>query len=401
MKIALFANTDWYLYNFRLSTALRLRSLGADVVMVSPPGEFGARFAEHGIRWRTLPMNRSSLNPVREALVLRKLTQLLAAEGPDLLHSFTVKCAVYGAVAARTAKVPAIVNAVAGMGYVFTSDDIKARALRPIVSTLMRQTLGHGNSRIILQNPDDAELFAALRLAPADKVRLIRSSGVDVERFSPAMRDPAARHPLRVLLAARLLWEKGIREYADAAALLRREGRDIEFLLAGMPDPGNPRSVPRAQVERWQQQGTLEWLGHVDDMAALMRRCDVVALPSYYREGVPKSLIEGAASGLALVTTDLPGCREVVAEHGSDGLHVEPRSAQSLARALARLDDDRQLLHRLGVQARERSLRHFDQRSVVDKTVEVYNELLPAPLQDAEPRRWDVERNRAIRASMN
>lgn len=382
MKIALFANTDWYLYNFRLSTALRLRSLGAEVVVVSPPGDFGARFAEHGIRWLTLPMNRSSLNPLREALVLQALTRLLVSEKPDLLHNFTAKCAVYGALAARMARVPATVNAVAGMGYVFASDSMKAQALRPIVTGLMRQSLSHGNSRVILQNPEDAEMFAALRLAPRYKVRLIRSSGVDTALFSPTGDEADASQPLRVLLAARLLWEKGIREFAEAAALLRQQGRRIEFLLAGTPDPGNPGSVPQAEVEHWQQQGVLKWLGHVDRMPELLRTVDVMALPSYYREGVPKSLIEGASSGLALVTTDLPGCREVVSEHGVDGLHVEPRSAESLASALARLDDDRQLLRRLGSQARSRALQHFDHRGVIQETIDVYNELLVTPLPE-------------------
>jgi len=383
MKIAFFANTDWYLYNFRLSTALKLRSLGVDVLMISPPGDFGPRFAEHGIRWLTLPMDRGSLNPVSEAGTLQALIRLLRSERPDLLHNFTVKCAVYGALAARMSKVPAVVNAVAGMGYVFTSDSMKARVLRPIVSDLMRRTLAHGNSRIILQNPDDAGMFAALQLAPAEKIRLIRSSGVNTERFCPAPRDPHSQRPLRVVLAARLLREKGIGEFAGAAALLQRQGRRIEFLLAGMPDSGNPHSVAREEVERWQEQGTLQWLGHVDDMATLMCQADVMALPSYYREGVPKSLIEGAASGLALVTTNLPGCREVVAEDGLDGLHVEPRSAESLAQALARLDDDRELLRRLGERARERALQHFDQRKVIQETIDVYNELLRMPLHAA------------------
>lgn len=383
MKIALFANTDWYLYNFRLSTALRLQSLGVEVVMASPPGDFGARFAEHGIAWRTLPMDRSSLNPLREAQVLQALVRLLSSERPDLLHNFTVKCAVYGALAARMARIPAVVNAVAGMGYVFTSAGVKARALRPIVSDLMRRTLSSGNSRVVLQNPDDVDMFNALRLAPPEKIRLIRSSGVDTARFCPAARDPGVRRPLRVLLAARLLWEKGVGEFAEAAAMLRQQGRDIEFLLAGTPDPGNPRTVPLAQVESWHRQGALRWMGHVDDMPALMCGADVMVLPSYYREGVPKSLIEGAASGLALVTTNLPGCREVVAEHESDGLHVEPRNARSLADALARLDDDRALLQRLGRRARERALQHFDQRQVIQKTIDVYNELLQSPLADA------------------
>jgi glycosyltransferase involved in cell wall biosynthesis len=379
MKFIFFANTDWYLYNFRLSTALHLKSLGADVVMVSPPGDFGARFAEHGIRWLRLAMDRASLNPAREALTLRRLVRLLKHERPDLLHSFTVKCAVYGALAARAANVPAVVNAIAGMGYVFTSDQMKARVLRPMVRTLMRGTLGGGHSRVILQNPDDAEAFAASRLVPPDRIRVIRSSGVDTQRFRPAPRLEQERRPLRILFAARLLWEKGVREFVDAAGMLRQEGRDIEFILAGMPDPGNPRSVAPEEVEQWQRDGLVTWLGHVDDMPALLHSVDVMALPSYYREGVPKCLIEGAASGLALVTTDLPGCREVVARHGVDGLHALPRDARSLAERLARLDDDRELLQRLGARARNKALAEFDERLVIARTVEVYDELLREP----------------------
>jgi len=379
MKIAFFANTDWYLYNFRLTSALRLQSLGVEVVMVSPPGDFGARFAGHGIRWLTLPMDRASLNPVRETWLLGQLVRLLQRERPDLLHNFTVKCAVYGSVAARLATVPAIVNAVAGLGYVFTADHAKARMLRPVVTTLMRRTLANGNSRIILQNPDDADAFAKLRLAAPEKIRLIRSSGVDTERFRPVVREDDPYRPLKVLLAARLVWEKGIREYVDAAIQLRAQGRKIELLLAGTPDAGNPRSVLRHEVEAWHRDGLLQWLGHVEDMAQLLGQVDVMALPSYYREGVPKSLIEGAACGLALITTGLPGCREVVTEHGVDGLRVEPRCAKSLAEALAQLDDDRSLLRRLGLQAREQALRNFDERIVIQKTIDVYGELLCMP----------------------
>lgn len=377
MKFVFFANTDWYLYNFRLPAALQLKARGDEVVMLSPPGEFGARFADHGIRWVTLAMDRASLNPAREALTVSALVRVLRAERPDLLHNFTVKCAVYGALAARLAGVPAVVNAVAGMGYVFTSDRPKARALRPIVSALMRGTLGAGRTRLILQNPDDADAFVSSRMVPSRMIRVIRSSGVDTTRFRPAAGAPGER-PLRVLLAARLLREKGIGEFAEAAALLRQQGRRIDCLLAGTPDPGNPHSVPREDVERWQQQGLLEWLGHVDDMPALMSSVDVMALPSYYREGVPRSLIEGAASGLALVTTDLPGCREVVTRHGIDGLHVQPRDAASLAVSLMQLDDDRELLRRLGENARRKALAEFDERLVIARTLEVYAELLDA-----------------------
>lgn len=376
MKFVLYANTDWYLYNFRLSTAKQLLSEGHEVVMLSPPGEFGERFSDHGLRWVQLRMDRSSLNPLREAVVLRDLTRVLRDERPDLLHNFTVKCAIYGALAARAAGVPAVVNAVAGMGYVFASDRMLARTLRPMVKLLMRGTLGRGQSRLILQNPDDADAFVRARLVPEQHIRVIRSSGVNLERFVPIVPDPEPR-PLRVLLAARLLWEKGIGEYIEAARMLKAQGRNIEFVIAGSPDPGNPRSVSREQAQRWVADGLVDWRGHVDDMPSLMRSMDVIALPSYYREGVPKSLIEAAACGLAVITTNLPGCREVVSEHGVDGLHVEPRCAHSLAERIAQLDDDRALLRRLGDCARRKAMEHFDEQMVIRRTIEVYDELLP------------------------
>lgn len=376
MKFVFYANTDWYLYNFRLSTALRLKEHGHDVVMLSPPGDFGLRFADHGLRWIRLAMDRASLNPLREAATLHALTRVLRAERPDLLHNFTVKCAVYGALAARAARVPAVVNAVAGMGYVFSSDAALARTLRPMVKLLMRGALGGEGSRLILQNPDDAEVFVRARLVPERHIRVIRSSGVNLSRFQPPQRQQEVRQPLRVLLAARLLREKGVGEYVEAARRLRADGRDIQCVLAGTPDPGNPRSVSHAEVEQWAREGVVDWRGHVDDMPGLMRTIDVMALPSYYREGVPKSLIEAAACGLAIVTTDLPGCREVVREHGVDGMHVAPRDAGSLAAVLAQLDDDRTLLSRLGARARENAMQHFDERMVIGKTIEVYDELL-------------------------
>jgi len=378
MKFVFYANTDWYLYNFRLSTALRLKSEGHDVVMLSPPGEYGERFESHGLRWIQLAsMDRASLNPLREAATIRDLTRVLKHERPDLLHNFTVKCAIYGAIAARAAGVPAVVNAVAGMGYVFSSERMLARSLRPIVKLLMRGTLGGKGTRLILQNPDDADAFVRARLVPQQQIRVIRSSGVNLERFLPV--DPYAEaRPLRVLLAARLLWEKGIGEYIESARLLRAQGRTIEFVIAGSPDPGNPRSVSREQAESWVAEGLVDWRGHVEDMPALMRSMDVIALPSYYREGVPKSLIEAAACGLAVITTNLPGCREVVSEHGVDGLHVEPRCARSLAECIAQLDDDRLLMRRLGECARAKAMEHFDEQMVIRRTIEVYDELLPA-----------------------
>ncbi|MGY0611542.1 glycosyltransferase family 4 protein [Luteimonas sp. A501] len=377
MKLVLFANTDWYLYNFRRSLALALQAHGYDLLLISPPGPYGEKLRALGLRWEPVPMDRRSLNPLREARLLAWLVSLFRRERPALVHGFTIKCAVYGSLAARLAGVPARVNAVAGMGYVFTSNDTKARVLRPLVRALLRTALDGDNARLILQNPDDVALFEAAGLVDRDHVRLIPGSGVDCSRFvaRDGARDPA--RPLRVLLAARLLWDKGLAEFVEAARQLQGEGRAIEFLLAGDPDPGNPAAVPEATVRGWAEEGVVQWLGHVDDMAGLFASVDVVVLPSY-REGLPKGLIEAAACALPLVTTDVPGCREVVSD-GVDGLLVPVRDAGALAAAIARLHDDPELAARLGTAARGKALAEFDEKIVIERTMAVYRELLPTP----------------------
>jgi glycosyltransferase involved in cell wall biosynthesis len=372
MKTILFANTDWYLWNFRRSFALALRDAGHEVLLISPDGPYGEKLRELGLRWQPVPMDRRSLNPLPEAVLLLHLFRLFREEMPALVHGFTIKCAVYGSLVARLAGVPARVNAVAGMGYVFISHSLKARLLRPLVRSLLKLALGGHNARLILQNPDDVALFQRAGLVDASQVRLILGSGVDCSRFLP---DPDRQTGvrLRVLLPARLLWDKGLAEYVQAARLLRAEGRQIDFLLAGDPDPGNPAAVPEPEVRGWVDEGIVEWLGQVNDMPSLLRSVDVVALPSY-REGLPKGLIEAAASGCALVTTDVPGCREVVT-HDVDGLLVPVREGEALARAIARLQDDPKLRARLAEAGRRKAMERFDERIVVRETLAVYREL--------------------------
>jgi glycosyltransferase involved in cell wall biosynthesis len=240
----------------------------------------------------------------------------------------------------------------------------------------LRYALGGEGARLILQNPDDIAMFAQARLVKPEVVRLIPGSGVDCSRFTPAARDarePAAR--FRVVLPARLLWDKGLAEYVEAARLLRDRGEAIDFLLAGEPDPGNPAAVPEAAIRGWVDEGLVQWLGQVKDMPGLFRSVDAVVLPSY-REGLPKGLIEAAACALPLVTTDVPGCREVVTD-GEDGLLVPVRNAPALADAIARLRADPALCQRLGAAARRKALSQFDERSVVERTLGVYRELIP------------------------
>jgi hypothetical protein len=210
LKVVLFANTDWYLYNFRLSLALALREAGYDLLLISPPGPYGDKLREQGLRWEPLPMDRRSLNPFRELTLFWILWRLFRRERPDLVHGFTIKGAVYGALAARLARIPARISAVAGMGYLFVNRSLRARLLRPPVQYLMRKAFEGRSARLILQNADDVALFEAARIVEPSRIRLIHGSGVNCTLFKPRESVDEAVRPLRVLLAARILWDKGL-----------------------------------------------------------------------------------------------------------------------------------------------------------------------------------------------
>jgi glycosyltransferase involved in cell wall biosynthesis len=373
LKILLFANTEWYLYNFRRTLALALQDAGHEVLLLSPPGPYAEKLQGLGLRWLPAPMERRSLNPFRELALVLWLRKLMRQERVDLVHGFTIKGAVYGSLAARLAGVPARINNIDGLGYVFASNDLKARLLRPLVRTMLRLALGGQNARLILLNQDDVLLFQQAGLVKSELVRMIPGAGVDCNRFASGAQRVKG-HPLRVLMAARLLWDKGMAEYVAAARILKTQGRQIHFLLAGTPDPGNPKSVPEETVRAWVNEGLIDWLGHVSDMATLLTTVHVVALPSY-REGLPTTLTEGAACSLPLITTDVPGCREVVT-HEMNGLLVPARDAEALAQAIARLDDDPHLAIRLGAAARAKALAQFDEQIVIHQTMAVYIELV-------------------------
>jgi glycosyltransferase involved in cell wall biosynthesis len=379
MKIAIFANSDWYLYNFRRGFALSLVAQGFEVLLLTPDGPYVERLQALGLRCRVVPMKRRSLNPFRELAFVRQLSRLLREERVTLIHGLTVKCAIYGSLAGRVAGTPARVNAVAGLGYVFTSTSLAMKALRPLVRRLLKASLSGRNVRLIVQNADDAALFRDGNFVDGNKIRLVRGSGVDCEAFHPPQAGRSGS-PLTVLLAARLLWQKGVREYVEAAHEIARTGRPVRFWLAGTPDPGNPNAVDEVTLERWTKEGAIEWLGHVEDMPNLLRSADVFVLPSYYGEGLPKSLIEAAASGCALITTDMPGCRDVVND-GETGLLIPPRDSSALCAAIAAFHDDPELRSKMGVAARRKALAEFDEALITEQTIAVYRELLPIPAQ--------------------
>jgi glycosyltransferase involved in cell wall biosynthesis len=377
VKVLLFANTEWYLFNFRLALAKAARAQGAEVVLVSPPGPYGEKLRAEGFRWLPVPMARRSLNPMREAFVLFALWRLYRRERPDIAHHFTTKCVVYGGLAAKSVGTRGVVGAVTGMGYVFSSQELLARILRPMVCSLLRFATGGRKTRLIVQNPDDRRAVVDGRLIATSQVRLIAGSGVDTQRYRPRPGALCASGRATVILfAARLLWDKGVGEFVAAARALRAEGLNVQFLVAGEPDPGNPSSVSDEQLAAWREERSVTLLGHVQDMPALMATADMVVLPSSYREGVPRSLIEAAAAGLPIVTTDTPGCREVV-ENGVNGILVPMRDSAALAAAISKIVLDPALAACMGVASRRKVLAQFDERIVLTATLAVYQEWVP------------------------
>jgi glycosyltransferase involved in cell wall biosynthesis len=365
-------SVDWYFCLHWLPLAQAVQAAGYDVALMTSitDPELIRRIETAGLRLHAIPLSRQGMRPWEEWRSLRAILRVLRTERPMLLHAIAQKPVLYGALATRVGRAPALVATLAGMGYVFTAESPRARLLRSGLVLAYRALLGQPRVRVIVQNPDDrAELRRNARVGAT----LIRGAGVDLARFRP---QPPPAGPLTVVLASRMLWDKGLQEFVDAAAVLRARSVPLRMVLVGKPDPSNPSAVPEAQLRQWHDSGAVEWWGHRADMPAVLAAAHIVCLPSY-REGLPTILIEAAAAGLPLVATDVPGCREVVRD-GENGLLVPPRDAAALADALARLAGDAALRSDYGRASRRLAEAELGIGRVAEETLAVYRGLLGA-----------------------
>ena len=367
-KVLLFVTEDYYFVSHRLALGIAARRAGHDVCVVTRVRECADIIRDAGLQLIPFENARSGFNPIAELATLIRLVRVYRRERPDLVHHVAMKPILYGTIAARLAGRPAVINALAGMGWLFTSRGGVARGLSRLIRVALARLVQTGLA--IVQNPDDAQMLVGFGVDAA-RIRLIRGSGVDLRAFAVI---PPPDSPPVVLLPARLLWDKGVGEFVEAARLLRQKGIPGRFVLAGAPDPMNPAAISNDVLQAWVREGVIAYLGFVRNMPPLLAECHVVCLPSY-REGLPKTLIEAAAAGRAIVTTDVPGCRDVVRD-GENGLLVPPRDATALAAALERIMTDAALRNRMGVRGRERAEREFDLDLVVKETLAVYAESL-------------------------
>lgn len=365
-----FANTDWYLYNFRLPLARAIRAAGYRVHLVSPPGPYATRFASEGFEWHAFDFARRGLNPLGEALTVARLVALYRRIRPTHCHHFTIKCVLYGSFAARLAGVAKTINAITGLGHVFVSGSRRIGVVRRPILWLYRLCLR--GTDVIFQNDDDRQAFAVAGLLDGVRTHLIRGSGVDINRFRPEPGRRFDRTPVSILFASRLLWEKGLAELIEAAHILAERKLSATVRIAGEADPGNPSEVPIATLDAWRALPNVELLGHRDDVDRLLAQTDIVVLPSY-REGTPRILLEAAAAGLPLVATNVPGCREVVRD-GENGILVPERDGKALADALERLALDPAMRARMSVRSREIACSEFAEDRVLAATLAIYQE---------------------------
>lgn len=357
----------------RRATAEGVRRRGCEVHLAAPAAPEREAIERLGFTFHDVPFARGSTSPWGEAGTLRALYGLYSKLKPDLVHHVALKAVLYGTCAARLARVPAIVNGVTGLGYLFTEGDRRASVLRSVFVTVARPVLAGAHACTSFENGDDLAAFERLRLVARGGGVLIRGTGVDTQQFRPT---PEPSGTPVVTLASRMLWEKGIGVFVEAAKILRDAGVAVRMVLVGLPDSENPRSVSREQLQAWRDAGTVEWWGFRPDMPRVFEASHLVALPTMYREGVPRVLIEAAACGRPAITTDRPGCRDIVRD-GENGLLVASNDAPALAAAIRRLVADPALRARMGARGRALVEQQYAQEHVLAATLEIYERLLP------------------------
>ncbi len=366
-RLLFFITNPAFLVSHRLPIALAARDAGYEVHVASMGGPAVAQLESLGLIHHTLPLSRTSMRPWTEARSLWAIWRLFRRVRPDVVHAVTLKSVLYGGIASRLARVPAYVAAISGLGYVFIRGTGLRGLLRRLALILYRLALGHPHSRVIFQNTADRDVLMEAGAVRADQVVMVRGSGVDLDRFTPT---PWPEGPVTVAMASRLLRDKGVEEFVEAARLSAARGEGLCWRLAGSLDPENPASVRPDQLRAWQESGVIDYVGECEDVAGFYAQSHIVTLPSY-REGLPKSLIEAAACGRPVVTTDVPGCRDVI-EPDVSGLLVPARDARALADAVGRLAADEGLRVRMGAAGRALAERDFGLPGVVRTHLALY-----------------------------
>ena len=389
MKIAFVSSLDLNLYLFRLSWVKALKTAGIDVCCILPKDDESKKTENEGIRVIYYYLNRRSFNPLQGVLTVYNLYQIFRKERFCAVHTFTIKPNIYGAIAAKLAGVPVVISQVTGLGYIYTANTFKAKFLK-LFSDLLYKIVFKIATKIIFQNQSD---FTALaRLLDINKMVLIKGSGVDTDYYSTLnINDDEANNLKKdlhvagrtvVTLIARLYWSKGVKEFVDAAGLIHDKFKNILFLIVGWQDKGSPEVIPDKFIEK-QSCEFIRFLGKREDIRELLSITDIYVLPSY-REGLPHSILEAMSMSKPVVTTEVPGCMEVV-ENGVNGILVPPKNSSKLAQAIVKLVLDSALRNRFGDAGRDKALKFFSNKIILKEVLNLYKSLIPGIMHEDGP----------------
>ena len=374
------ANTTWYIHNFRARLVSALIADGYLVTAFSPRDSYVERVTALGAKHVQMEVKNDSTNPIRELVTLVRIFRVLARSRPKLLLTYTPKVNIYCSLAARVLQIPVIAN-MSGLGTAF----VRAGWVRVVSRALYKLSLGHA-SVLYFQNMEDLNDFVRRALVDPRKAKRIHGSGVDITRFSPQPRNTPTNE-FRFLFTSRLLWDKGVAEFVEAARRLKEEFGHVRFRLLGFLDIANPSAVDRRVVHQWHENGVIEYLGASDDVLKQLADVDCVVLPSYYREGVPRSLLEAASVGLPVITTNLPGCRDVV-DDGITGYLCIPKDVDDLVRQMKRMILLPESTRRaMGAAARKKITEQFDENDVIQEYLQAIRRVLAADgsTRDTQP----------------
>lgn len=373
LKIIYIVNVDWFFISHRLPIALQAIELGHEVHLVCKDTGRVSGLTSLGIVVHPIAFNRSGKSILQEIRVLRELHRLFKSLQPDIIHAVTIKPVLYSGLVLHLLKDIPAVFAVSGLGYTFSASGFKARLFRVVATILYRVAFAHRRKKVIFQNDHDERTIRGITSIKESEIVRIKGSGVDLSRYKNHVEPHNEK--LVVTFASRLLKEKGVLDFVVAARTVKKNCPSVVFQIAGPIDLENPNAVSEDTVLNWHEEGVVKYIGNCDNIPEVFSQSHVVVLPSYYGEGVPKVLIEAAACGRAIVTTDQPGCRDAVID-GETGILVPARAPSELASAIERLLIDSELRRTMGANARAFAEREFDVRQVVEKHIEVYRELL-------------------------
>ena len=377
-KIIINLTEDWFFVSHFLGRALDARKAGYDVYISCNENENENRkiIEKHKFKFLPLPLDRRGINPLYEFISLLNYCYFFYKVKPDIVHNVGPKPIIYGSIAAKLLNIRSVINAPIGMGFVFSSDSFKAKLLKPILLFLLSYTLNkhHGKgqqNRVIFENSDDMNFFIRKKIVDKSDAKLIRGAGVQIDyKFKEKKK---INKIITVSLVARMLKDKGIFEYVEAAKILKKKNIKSRFLLIGDVDAKNPTSIKTNTLKYWHEQKIIEWLGWIKDVKKVLLETDILCLPSY-REGLPKALIEGAAIGLPLVTTNTVGCKEVVID-GLNGYLVPIKDSKNLSLAIEKLIKDENLRFKMGKESFKMAVSKFSANIVNSQTLSLYEDL--------------------------